>query len=134
MNGIYNRFLANLMKKQVDLENDTIKIALMNNSHSFNENHNVWSDVSANEASGTGYTSGGKVLSGKSVTQGSPTIFDADNVTWNSVTISAYHAVIYDDTLANKDLIASIDFGGAVSVEDGTIGIEWDSQGIITLS
>ena len=47
--GIYNRFKANLMNKEVDLEADTIKVALLNNSHSFTATHNTWSQVSANE-------------------------------------------------------------------------------------
>ena len=33
--GIYNRFKANLMNKVVDLESDTIKVALYDNSHAF---------------------------------------------------------------------------------------------------
>ena len=132
--GIYDRFLSNLMNKQVDLVNDTIKVALMDVSHSYSNTDNELADVSANEVSGTGYTTGGKEITGKTVTQGSPTVFNGNDVVWTGITVNAYHAVIYDDTLTNDDLIASIDFGGEVSVSDGTLTIEWDTTGIITLS
>lgn len=131
--GIYNRFKANLMNKEVDLEGDTIRIALLNSSHSFTATDNTWSDVSANEVSGTGYTANGEALANKSVTQGSTTKWDADNVTWSGCTFNVSHAVIYDDTLANDDLICSIDFGGQETLSDQTLTIEFDSDGIITL-
>lgn len=132
--GIYERLLFNLMSKVVDLVGDTIKIALMDNNHAFDSADNVFGDVSANEISGTGYTAGGEELLSKAVTQGATTKWDAADVSWNNAIISAYHAVIYDDTVAGDDLIASIDFGGIVSVNDGIIEIIWDSAGIITLS
>lgn len=132
--GIYDRFFANLMNKEVDLEADTIKIALLDNSHSYSASDNQWSDVSANEVSGSGYTAGGEALVNKSVTQGSPTVWDANDVSWINATISSYHAVIYDDSLAGDDLIASIDFGGVQSISDGTFTIEFSGSGIISLN
>jgi len=132
--GIYNRLLANLMNKEIDLEADVINVALMDNVHAFNLAHNTFSQVSANEVTGAGYTAGGKTLTGKSVTQGAITVWDATDVTWTDTTLSAYHAVIYDDTLVGKDLIASIDFGGEQAVSDGIITIVWDVLGIIKLT
>ncbi len=132
--GIYNRFKANLMNKEVDLEADTIKVMLLNNSHSFLATHNQKSEIVANEISGTGYTAGGEELTTKAVTQGATTDWDADNTEWTTATFSAYHAVIYDDTLTNDDLICSIDFGGEKQVTAGTFTIQWDAAGIITLT
>lgn len=132
--GIYNRFKANLMNKEVDLEADTIRVALLNSSHSFTATHNTWSQVSANEVSGTGYTANGASLANKAVTQGATTKFDADDTQWTSSTITASHAVIYDDTMTNDDLIASIDFGGSQSTSSGTFKIQWHADGIITLA
>lgn len=131
--GIYNRFKANLMNKEIDLEADTIKVALLNNSHSFTATNTVWGDVSTNEITGTGYTTGGKTLANKSVTEASTTKWDADDVVWSTATLTAYHAVIYDVT-ATSNLIASIDFGGAQSVTAADLTIEWDTDGIITLA
>lgn len=133
--GIYNRFKANLMTKEIDLEADTIKAALLNDSHAFSAAHNQWSEVSANElANGNGYTTGGEALVSKAVTQAATTKWDAADVEWTSATFTAYHAVIYDDTLLNDDLICSIDFGGAKTVSAGTFKIEWHADGIITLA
>lgn len=132
--GIYNRFKANLMNKEVDLEADTIKCALLNNSHSFDATHNTWSQVVANQITGTGYTSGGATISGAAVTQASTTKFDANDTVWTSASLTAYHAVIYDYTHASYDLICSIDFGGAQTVTAATLTIQWDAAGIITLA
>lgn len=133
--GIYNRFKADLMNKEQDLEADTIKVILLGNSHSFTATHNVYSDISANElATAGGYTQNTKALANKAVTQAATTKFDADDVAWTSATFTAYHCVLYDDTQSTNDLICSIDFGGAVTVSAGTLTIQFDSAGIITLA
>lgn len=132
--GAYNRFKANLMNKEVDMEADVIRVALLDNSHSFTAADNTWSQVSTNEISGTGYTANGEALANKAVTQAATTKFDADDVTWSTGTFTAYHAVIYDDTLTNDDLIASFDFGGAQTVTAADFTISWNSSGIITLA
>ena len=137
--GVYNRMKANLLNKLVDLGNgaDTIKVALLDNSHSFDADDNVWADVSANEieASGAGYEQ--KTLANQAVTQddvNDVAKFDADDLQWTSATFSAYHAVIFDDTLGSDDLIGSIDFGSEKSVTGGTFTIQWSSDGIFQLA
>lgn len=138
--GVYNIFKQKIMEKLIDLVNDTIKVALMNNSHSFaasSVTNDEWSDVSANEASGTGYTTGGASLASKAVTVDNTDnegVFDAADVTWSSSTITAYHAVIYDDTTATKYLIASIDFSGAKSSSAGNFTIQWNAEGILNIT
>ena len=132
--GIYNRFKANLMNKEVDLEANVIKVALLNSSHTFAAGNTDFSDVSANElSSGSGYTTGGNTLGSKSVTEASTTKWDAADRDWTAATFTADHAVIYDTSVTN-DLIASIDFGGSKAVVAGTFTIQWDSAGIITLA
>lgn len=132
--GIYNRCKANLMNKEIDLEADTIKVMLMNNSHSFDATHNTLSQVSTNQITGTGYTSGGATLTNKAVTQASTTKWDADDVEWTTASFTAYHAVIYDDTTTNDDLILSLDFGGAQTITAATFKIAFDAAGIVTLA
>lgn len=130
--GIYSRFKANLMNKIVDLEGDTIKVALYDNSHSFTAADTDY--TTDNELATTGgYTQGGATLASKAVTEAATTKWDAADTAWTSATFTAYHAVIYDSTAGN-DLIASIDFGGAKTVAAGTFTIQWDSSGIITLA
>ena len=122
------------MNKEIDLEADTIKVMLLDNSHTFTATNNKKSDIVANEISGTGYTAGGVALGTKSVTQAATTKFDAADSTWTTATFTAYHAVIYDDSLTDDDLIASIDFGGAQTVSAGTFTITYDANGILTIA
>ncbi len=133
--GVYERFMANLMNKEVDLGTggDAIRVALLDNSHTFTSTHNTWSQVSANEVAGTGYTANGELLGSQSVAQGTAATFDGANTEWTTATFSAYHAVLYDDTLGSDDLICSFDFGGVQTVTAGTFTIQWNASGIITL-
>lgn len=135
--GLYNKFKYNLMKKLIDLSSDTITVALMTNSHAFNADNNVWADVSANEITGTGYSTPGANLTGLTVTQddgNNKAVFGADNASWGpSATFDAYHAVVYDNTISGDPLIGSFDFGGIKSVVSGTFTINW-SSGIVDLS
>ena len=130
--GIYNRFKANLMNKEVDLEADTIKVALYNNSHSFTATDTDYTTTNELATAG-GYTQGGGALAGKAVTEAATTKWDATDLAWTSASFTAYHAVIYDSSVSN-DLICSIDFGGAQTVTSGTFTIQWHADGIITLA
>ncbi|MBI4092282.1 MAG: hypothetical protein HY427_03715 [Candidatus Levybacteria bacterium] len=120
------------MNKEIDLEADTIKVALYNSSHAFTATDNVY--TTTNEITGTGYTAGGAALAGKAVTQAATTKWDANDISWTTATFTVAHGVIYDDTHATNDLIASIDFGGNQTVTTGTFTIQWHADGIITLA
>jgi hypothetical protein len=131
--GIYSRFKANLMNKEVDLEADTIKVALYNNSHTFTATDTAYTTTNELATAGN-YTQGGAALAGKAVTEGATTKWDATDLSWSSATFTAYYAVIYDDTLVGNDLICCIDFGGAKTVTSGTFTLQWSVDGIITLA
>ena len=136
--GVYNQFKTEIMNKVIDLEADTVKVALLDNSHSFDQTAVGWAVPDANELSaGGGYSEGGEALASKAVTQESTHgKFDAADVSWTSATFTAYHAVIYDDTPTSPadPLICSIDFGGAQSVSSGTFTIQWAAGGILTIT
>ena len=136
--GIYERFKANLMNKIVNLGSggDTIKVALLSSSHSFTATHNTWSQLSTNDI-GTKvvYTISGTTLAGQTVTQAATTKFAGTAIAWGpGETFTAAFAVLYDDTLANDDLICCFDFGGDKTVSNGTFTITWHADGIITLA
>ena len=134
--GIYSCFKEDLMTKAVDLVNDEIRVILLNNSHAFNAAHATYADVSANELAATGnYASGGALLSGKSVTAGATTLWNATDTVWSSATFTAYHAVIYNVTNSNS-LICSIDFGSDREVTAEDFKIRWDNtlNAILTLT
>lgn len=137
--GVYNIFKSEIMKKSVDMVNDTIKIMLLNNSHSFNADQDEKADIVANEISGTGYSAGGATLASKAVTVDNTDdegVFDAADVSWSGASFSAYHAVIYDDTMTSPAdmLIASIDFGGVQTVTAATFTIQFAAEGIINIT
>ena len=130
--GIYNRFKANLMNKEVDMEADTVNVSLYDNSHSFTDTDTTYTTTNELATAG-GYTQGGETLANMSVTEAATTYWDADDTSWTSATFTAYHAVIYDSTAASS-LVASIDFGGAQTVTAGTFTIQWHVNGIISLA
>ena len=133
--GVYNAFLTDMFDGSINLSNggDAIKVALLNNSHTFTATNAVWADVSANEISGTGYTAGGGTLDNQALTGTATVTWDADDEEWLTATFTAYHLVIYDTTNTNS-LIASYDFGGAEQVTAGTFTIQWNASGIMSLT
>lgn len=136
--GVYNNFKAELMNGSYNLGSggNTLKLALLNNSHSFVAENDVWSDISANQISGTGYTAGGATLANQAVSiddTDDEGVFDADDVSWTTASFTAYHAVLYNTSVTN-DLILSIDFGGAQTVTAGTFTIQWNAEGILNLT
>ena len=134
---IYNRFLANLANKIVDWEADDIRVALVESSYTPNKDHTQWSDVSGDEAAGTAYTAGGEQLGTGTVLEdvtNDLAKLDGDDVEWETATITAYYAVLYDSTLGGDDLIACIDFGEDKSASGGTFKIEWNASGIMTVA
>lgn len=111
---------------------------LLTSTHVFVAANNTYASISQNEvANGGGYTTGGQILTGVTVTQvdgSTQAVFTGSNTTWAASTITAAFAVIYDHTLINKDLIGCFDFSGNQSSSSGNFTIQWNGSGIITLS
>lgn len=138
---LYGQFLAQALNKEVDWDTDTIKVALLSNSYTPDQDaHNYFDDVVAYEVTGTGYTAGGTTLANKTNTYNSATntiVLDADDVTWSSSTITARYAVVYDAspaTNATKPLIGYVDFGSDQSSSNGNFTITWDATGIVRIT
>ena len=138
---LYGQFLSQALNKEIDWDTDTIKVALLTNAYTPNQDsHNYFDDVVANEVSGTGYTSGGYTLANKTNTYNSGTnviVLDADDVTFASSTITARYAVVYDATPATnatRPLIGYVDFGSDQSSSNGNFTITWDATGIVRIT
>lgn len=138
---LYGQFLQQALNKEIDWDTDTIKVALLSNAYTPDQDaHNYFDDVVANEVTGTGYTAGGVTLANKTSTYSSSTntiVLDADDVTWSSSTITARYAVVYDAspaTNATKPLIGYVDFGSDQSSSNGNFTITWDSTGIVRIT
>jgi len=65
--GWYNKGVYDLSTGGLDLDGSTVKAMLLNQSHSFNRDHNFVSDISANEISAVGYAR--QTLVSKAVTE-----------------------------------------------------------------
>lgn len=66
---LYNSAKTALLNGGIDLLSDTLKVALVTASYVPDvDTHQYYDDVT-DEISGTGYTAGGKTLTGKTITQ-----------------------------------------------------------------
>jgi hypothetical protein len=138
---LYGQFIQQAFNKEIDWDSDTIKVALLNNTYTPDQDaHNYYDDVVAYEVTGTGYTAGGLTLANKTNNYNSSTnviILDGDDLTWASSTITARYAVVYDATPATnatRPLIGYVDFGSDQSSSNGNFTITWDSTGIVRVT
>jgi hypothetical protein len=137
----YETLATALFAKKVDWTNDSIKVALLSSSYTPNQGtHANFSDVSAYEVTGTGYTAGGQALTSKTSTLDTTNkvlVLDAGDVTWASSTITARYAVVYDaqsGTASTESLIGYIDLVSDQASNNGNFVIQWDSSGIVRLT
>ena len=101
---------------------DTYKMALYTSASTLDATATAY--TTTNEVSGVGYTSGGQVLSGFSVTtSGTTAILDfTTDPSWENATITARGALIYNASKANKAVMV-LDFGSDKSNSEGTFTI-----------
>jgi hypothetical protein len=138
--AVVNKAKELLMEGSFDLVNDTIKVMLLTDTHTTDiDAHEYIDDVSANEVSGTGYVAGGATLANKTVTKDNTDdegVFDADDVTWSTSTITARYAVVYKDTgtPATSPILNIIDFGSNQVSTAGDFTIQWGTEGILNIN
>lgn len=104
-------FKAQLFEGVHDLLNDDIYIALYTALADLNENTTIY--TTEQEITGTGYSAGGQLMTGVTVSSfGNTAYVNFANVVWNPAAFTCYGALIYNATKGNKS-IAVLDFGGA---------------------
>lgn len=108
--GMSNAFKMAVLQKFAE---DEYKIALYSKTASINKNNAVYTPNG--EASGAGYTAGGKVLTGLQIKlDGDTAIMTWNDPTWPNATIRARGAMIYD--ASQSDLaVAVLDFNEEVA-------------------
>ena len=122
-------FKEDLFQKEQDLDSDTIKIALYTSSASLGAATTAYT-TSGEVASGNGYTTGGETLTNPVIgTSGTTAYVDFDNPEWTSASFTTAGALIYNDTLAGKNAIAVLNFGGDFTVTAGTFRIVFPAPG-----
>lgn len=126
---IADNFMYLLATKAVDFHTDAFNVILMVSGFVYNRvTHIHYSDVIASElATANGYTQGGVVLAGHTVT--SDTTNHKTTVAWTNpswtitpAAVTASGAIIYDDTITTPDadpIVEYIDFGGDYTQDPG---------------
>jgi hypothetical protein len=102
---------------------NTFKLALYNNSASFTAATTAY--TSSNEVSASGsYSAGGGALTNVTPSSTGTTAFtDFADLSFTSATITAFGALIYNDTAAGDPSVCVLDFGGAKTSTSGTFTI-----------
>jgi hypothetical protein len=102
---------------------NTFKLALYDNSASFTAATTAYTATNEVAASGT-YAAGGGALTNVTPTSTSTTAFtDFADLSFTSATITAFGAMIYNDSAAGDPSVCILDFGGSKSSSAGTFTI-----------
>jgi hypothetical protein len=102
---------------------DAFKLALYDNSASFTAATTAYTVT--NEVANSGsYSAGGGTLTNVTPTSTGTTAFtDFADLSFTSATITAFGALIYNDTAAGDPAVCVLDFGGAKTSTSGTFTI-----------
>jgi hypothetical protein len=102
---------------------NTFKLALYDNSASFTAATTAY--TSSNEVANSGtYAAGGGTLTNVTPTSSGTTAFtDFADLSFTSATITAFGALIYNDTATGDPAVCVLDFGGAKTSTNGTFTI-----------
>ena len=99
------------------------KISMNYNTASFTAATTAYTATNEVAASGT-YTAGGGTLTNVTPTSSGTTAFtDFADLSFTSATITAYGAMIYNDSAAGDPSVCILDFGGAKTSTAGTFTI-----------
>lgn len=102
---------------------NTFKLALYTNSASFTASTTAYTATNEVTASGS-YASGGGTLTNVTPTSSGTTAFtDFDDLSFTTATITAYGALIYNDSATGDPSVVVLDFGGAKTSTNGTFQI-----------
>lgn len=142
----FDQFLVDVMEKLHDLENDVIKVGLVNSTTtpSATTADPRWgtggsTNFSANEVTpGGNYAAGGATAAAPSVTLSSgAAVFDAGDVSWAqnaSNPTTARWGIIYNSTDAGKRCLGYVDLGSVFDMTTGQLEILWNASGIASLN
>lgn len=101
----------------------TFKLALYDNTPSFTAATTAYTASGEVANSGT-YSAGGGTLTNVTPTSSGTTAFtDFADLSFTSATITAYGAMIYNDSAAGDPAVCILDFGGAKTSTNGTFTI-----------
>lgn len=107
---IYNDYLEELHKGNIDLVNDVFRAILLTDSYTPDATDHDYDDISANEvANGSGYTTGGKTITQSFAEVAGVATFDASDLSWALASFTCRYLVIFDDSHADDLLVCCLD-------------------------
>lgn len=138
--NLYNPGLLKLLDGTIDFENDTIKVLLVDGSHTYTKSNEFVSDIVANEVSnvsGSGYER--KTLGSKTITldaSNDRVEYDCANPTYTAIdagTIAS--AIVYKEVTNDSDspIIADIDFADLVT-NGSDVELQVNVDGLFTVT
>ena len=110
--GLTNSFKQEMLQAGQNLATDTLRMALYTALADIGPATTTYTGTT-NEITGTGYTAGGELVTGATIstdTQTGTVYVNFDNVSWPGANFTARGALIYNVTQANKS-VAVLDFG-----------------------
>lgn len=137
----YEQLSKLLAAGDLDLDANTLKLALLASAYAFDQTDTLFATPGANEiAAGGGYTAGGTTLSGATLSSvAEVTSLDADDVVWPALTATFRGAVLYaSGTLGGvvNPVLAYILFDDTpadVTVTGIDFSVLWNASGILTV-
>jgi len=138
---LFEEFAQNIGAEGHDFTNDTLKLGIIDNTvtPTAADATPAWSDYSANEVSAAGgYTANGITLANVSYAEANGVgKLDADDISLSqngSGFTDGYWGILYNDTNAGDAAIGFVELGGPVSEQAGPISINWNVNGILTIT
>lgn len=148
---LYNKFKQYIADGTIDLDTNTIKVALVTSAYTPAATHDVLADVLSSPSPevvpvaspDNGYDAGGATLADGAVTftdSPSQSKFDATDLTWSTLTATFRYGIIYASGTLNgivNPLIGYILFNDTpanITVAGVDFTIQWATGGIITLT
>lgn len=131
---IYGNLLKSVFSGEINLATHPLKAALFADTYNPDQDaHRYLSQVSG-EATGPGYTAGGKTVANLVWNYDAPTntlTIDCDDPSWANSTITARYAIFYvDNGTGNKPLVCYGDLGTNVSSTNSTFTLQVDPAGL----
>jgi hypothetical protein len=138
----YGLFLQSILEGRVDLRTDPLMCMIVKSDYTPNQDTHKFRSVVTNEITGSGYVSGGKQVTGVSLSYTASTnalTIGGGNLVWPGVTwTGARYGVLYvareGVPITAQPLVAYIDFGADVNRTDAPFYINWSVNGITSLS